>query len=108
VWQSQTVQSAWLLFCGIAALSVTFLLAAKRKVTKRKLPAAPASMKGCALTSGVVAEPDDADFCGKRGSVLYLVYVPAGSIIVSHTEAQQSPTQKPSTQQVLIVSSVAG
>jgi len=47
---------------GIAALSVTFLLTAKRKVTKRKLPAAPASFNGSALTSGVVAEPDDAGF----------------------------------------------
>jgi len=33
-----------LTFSGIAALSVTFLLAVKRKVTKRKLPAAPASI----------------------------------------------------------------
>jgi hypothetical protein len=63
-WQSQTVQSTRLLFYGIAALSVTFLLAVKRKVTKRKLSAAPASTFCWAFTSGVVAEPDDADFCG--------------------------------------------
>jgi hypothetical protein len=35
-------------------------LAVKKKVTKEKLPAAPASFNGCAITSGVVAEPDDA------------------------------------------------
>jgi len=40
------------------------LLTAKRKVTKEKLSAAPASFNVCALTSGVVAEPDDAEFCG--------------------------------------------
>jgi len=55
------MQSNRLLFIGIAALSVTFLLTAKRKVTKRKLSAAPASFKGCAFTSGVVAEPVNAD-----------------------------------------------
>jgi len=48
-------------FYGIAALSVTFLLTAKRKVTKRKLLAAPASLKGSALAGPVVAEPDDAN-----------------------------------------------
>jgi len=31
-------------FSGIAALSVTFFLAVKKKVTKEKLPAAPASV----------------------------------------------------------------
>jgi hypothetical protein len=34
-----------LTFFGIAALSVTFFLAVKKKVTKKKLPAAPASVK---------------------------------------------------------------
>jgi hypothetical protein len=79
-WQSQTVQkSTRLLFSGIAALSVTFFgclfskdlkrappffLAVKKKVIKEKLSAAPASTFCCAFTSGVVAEPDDADFCG--------------------------------------------
>jgi len=48
-------------YSGIAALSVTFFFR-KRKVTKRKLPAAPASMVVSAVTSGVVAEPDDAGF----------------------------------------------
>jgi len=47
----------------IAALSVTFLFAVKRKVTKRKLLAAPASFNGSALGRPVVAEPDDASFC---------------------------------------------
>jgi hypothetical protein len=51
-------------YSGIAALSVTFFLAVKKKVTKQKLPAAPASMGVSAITSGVVAEPDDAGFCG--------------------------------------------
>jgi hypothetical protein len=41
-----------------------FFLAVKKKVTKEKLSAAPASTFCCAFTSGVVAEPDDADFCG--------------------------------------------
>jgi len=40
-----------------------FLLAVKRK-KQRKLSAAPASLKGCAIISGVVAEPDDADLDG--------------------------------------------
>jgi hypothetical protein len=39
-------------------------LAVKKKVTKEKLSAAPASTFCCVFTSGVVAEPDDADFCG--------------------------------------------
>jgi len=39
-------------------------LAVKKKVTKEKLPPAPASLKGCAVTSGVVAEPHDAGLCG--------------------------------------------
>jgi len=39
-------------------------LAVKKKVTKEKLPAAPASMNVSAAISGVVAEPDDAGFCG--------------------------------------------
>jgi len=37
-----------MLVFGIAALSVTFFLAVKKKVTKEKLPAAPASLKVCA------------------------------------------------------------
>ena len=44
----------------IAALSVTFFLAVKKKVTKEKLPAAPASIKVSAITSGVLPEPADA------------------------------------------------
>ena len=52
------------LFFDIAALSVTFFLAVKKKVTKEKLPAAPASMSGSANCAGVVAEPDDAGFGG--------------------------------------------
>jgi len=48
---------------GIANAMFFFLLAVKRK-KQRKLSAAPASLKGCAITSGVVAEPDDAGFCG--------------------------------------------
>jgi hypothetical protein len=52
-----------ILIAGIAALSVTFFLAVKKKVTKEKLPAAPASMMFSAITSGVVAESDDAGVC---------------------------------------------
>jgi hypothetical protein len=48
--------------CGIAALSVTFFLAVKKKVTKEKLPAAPDSLNVSALGRPVVAEPDDAGF----------------------------------------------
>jgi len=50
-----------LTFYGIAALSVTFFLAVKKKVTKEKLPAAPDSVKVSADCSVVLAEPDDAD-----------------------------------------------
>ena len=53
-----------MLVFGIAALSVTFFLAVKKKVTKEKLPAAPASLSVSALGGPVVAEPDDAGFCG--------------------------------------------
>jgi hypothetical protein len=35
-----------------------------KESNQRKLPAAPASMIISAFTSGVVAEPDDAGFCG--------------------------------------------
>ena len=59
-----------LLFPGIAALSVTFFLAVKKKVTKEKLPSAPASLSVSDVTSGVVAEPDDAGFCGDVRVVL--------------------------------------
>jgi hypothetical protein len=45
---------------GIAALSVTFFLAVKKKVIKEKLPAAPASVKVNAVCSVVVPEPADA------------------------------------------------
>jgi len=52
------------LFSGIAALSITFFLAVKKKVIKEKLSAAPASLKVSAITSGVLTEPIDAEFCG--------------------------------------------
>jgi len=48
---------------GIANAMFFFLLAVKRK-KQRKLSAAPTSLKGCAITFGVVAEPDDADLGG--------------------------------------------
>jgi len=38
--------------------------AIKKQTTVNKLPAAPASFSGSAITSGVVAEPDDAGFVG--------------------------------------------
>jgi len=62
-----------LLFSGIAALSVTFFLAVK---TKEKLPAAPASLSVSAVTSGVVAEPGDAGFCGDVRIVLLFYCMP--------------------------------
>jgi len=39
-------------------------LAVKKKVTKEKLPAAPASLNVCADCSVAVAEPDDAGLGG--------------------------------------------
>jgi len=47
---------------GIADAKASLFFFRKRKVTKRKLPAAPASLNVSAFTSGVVAEPDDAGF----------------------------------------------
>ncbi|WP_419788886.1 hypothetical protein HDF19_02480 [Mucilaginibacter sp. E4BP6] len=46
-------------FAGIAALSVNFFWPSKES-NQRKLPAAPAALKGSALTPGVVAGPADA------------------------------------------------
>jgi len=64
------------LFSGIAALCVTFFLAVKKKVTKEKLPAAPASLNVSAATSGVVSEPDDAGFRALTGgAVLFSIRV---------------------------------
>ncbi len=62
-WQSQTVQGTRLLSCGIANTKLLLSFSAKES-NQRKLPAAPASMKVSALTSGLIAELDDAGFCG--------------------------------------------
>jgi len=59
----QTVQSIRLLSSGIANAKLLLSFSAKES-NQRKLPAAPASLKGGALTSGVVAEPDDAGLGG--------------------------------------------
>jgi hypothetical protein len=59
-----------LLFFGIAAAKASLSFSAKES-NQRKLPAAPASLKGCALTSGVVAEPDDADFGRLTGDLCF-------------------------------------
>ena len=58
---------------GIANAMFFFLLAVKRK-KQRKLSAAPASLKGCAIISGVVAEPDDPIWT-VNGGVVLLVFL---------------------------------
>jgi hypothetical protein len=58
--------------CGIAALSVTFFLSVKKKVTKEKLPAAPASVKVSAVTFVVLPVPDDAGFRRLTESLCFL------------------------------------
>jgi len=47
-------------------------LAVKKKVTKEKLPAAPASFKVSANYAGVLPEPDDAGFSSNERSVLFV------------------------------------
>jgi hypothetical protein len=48
---------------GIADAKSSLSFSAKES-NQRKLPAAPASLKVCAFTLGVVAEPDDAGLGG--------------------------------------------
>jgi len=50
-------------FSGIADAKSSLSFSAKES-NQRKLPAAPASFKVSASTSGVVAEPDDAGLSG--------------------------------------------
>jgi hypothetical protein len=59
----ESLRSNHFTFFGIADAMSSLSFSAKES-NQRKLPAAPASMKGSANFSGVVAEPDDAGFCG--------------------------------------------
>jgi len=56
-------RSTWLLVSGIADAKSLLSFSAKES-NQRKLPAASASFNVSAFSSGVVAEPADAGFCG--------------------------------------------
>jgi len=65
------------LISGIANAKLSLSFSAKES-NQRKLSAAPASLNVSALTSGVVAEPADAEFCGER----WVVLLPNKNVIV--------------------------
>jgi hypothetical protein len=59
------------LFIFLGAQEGFAVLLAPKETNQRKVPAAPCSVKGCALAISVVAEQGKAGFLGFIGSVLF-------------------------------------